>query len=104
MYRPLARIEELLPQEILFRVAGEEWVGLYRLGGQVFAIDARCPHAGALLTRGEVCDGVVTCPIHHWRFRICDGRYLDADEPRHNLRMFPVRVVNGQIEVDLPEI
>ncbi|TWT34831.1 Rieske (2Fe-2S) protein [Blastopirellula retiformator] len=103
MFVPLARREDLLPHEVLFRVCGEEWIGLYQLGGQVFAIDARCPHAGALLTRGEVCDGVLSCPIHHWRFRLSDGKYLDEDAPRHDLRMFPIRVVDGQIEVDLPE-
>ncbi|MFI4876300.1 MAG: Rieske (2Fe-2S) protein [Blastopirellula sp. JB062] len=103
MFRPLARLDELLKQGVLFRVVGELWIGLFQIDGQVYAVDARCSHAGALLTRGQVCDGVVTCPIHHWRFRIRDGRYLDEKKPRYDLRTFVVRINDGQIEVDLPE-
>ncbi|EAQ77706.1 Rieske (2Fe-2S) protein [Blastopirellula marina] len=103
MFRPLARLDELLTEGVLFRVVGELWVGIFEVDGQVYAIDARCSHAGALLTRGQVCDGAVICPIHHWRFRICDGRYLDQNLPRHDLRTFVVQIIDDQIEVDLPE-
>jgi cholesterol 7-dehydrogenase len=35
--------------------------------GRVAAIDAHCPHLGALLTDGRVVDGCVECPFHLWR-------------------------------------
>jgi phenylpropionate dioxygenase-like ring-hydroxylating dioxygenase large terminal subunit len=35
-----------------------------RLGG---ALD-RCPHRGARLSLGRVCDGLLECPYHGWRF------------------------------------
>ena len=37
---------------------------LHRSGGELYAIDDLCSHAGALLSRGEVTDCVVTCPLH----------------------------------------
>jgi nitrite reductase/ring-hydroxylating ferredoxin subunit len=34
---------------------------LVQAGGQVFAIDNRCPHMGFPLDRGSVEDGILTC-------------------------------------------
>ncbi|GMU33281.1 MAG: Rieske 2Fe-2S domain-containing protein [Planctomycetia bacterium] len=32
-----------------------------------------CPHAGGNLAAGEVADGKVTCPWHHWEFDLASG-------------------------------
>lgn len=43
-------------------------------------VESRCPHQRASLARtGEVCDGVLTCSLHGWRFDLHTGRCLDAD-------------------------
>ena len=41
---------------------------LVQEGGQVFALDNRCPHMGFPLDRGSVEDGILTCHWHHARF------------------------------------
>lgn len=41
--------------------------------GRVSAIESRCSHAGGPLSRGAVCDGIVSCPWHASRFRLRDG-------------------------------
>jgi len=68
-------------------------------GGEVHAVDNRCPHMGFPLHRGSVSDGILTCHWHHARFDLCSGGTFDqwADE----LRRFPVEVEDGEIYVDV---
>ena len=68
-------------------------------GGEVHAVDNRCPHMGFPLHRGTVADGILTCHWHHARFDLCSGGTFDqwADE----LRRFPVEVDDGEIYVDV---
>jgi len=46
-------------------------------GGQVFALDNRCPHMGFPLERGSIDDGVLTCHWHHARFALASGCTFD---------------------------
>ena len=82
-----------------FTVSGR-LVAVFRQGDQYFAINDLCPHMGASLGAGEVCDGLVACPWHAWRFRLSDGAW--ADNPRVKTDTYPVRVVDGQVQVCVP--
>jgi nitrite reductase/ring-hydroxylating ferredoxin subunit len=42
--------------------------------GAVYAIDDRCPHAGASLAAGWVDRGCAVCPLHGWAFNLADGK------------------------------
>ncbi|HCS52811.1 Rieske 2Fe-2S domain-containing protein [Rubinisphaera sp.] len=77
-------------------------VGLFHSNGKHFAISDFCPHQGAQLTGGYVEDGVVMCPWHAWKFRLCDGAW--ADSPKSPLRCptYPVRIVGEEIQVGIP--
>lgn len=75
-------------------------VAVYLYQGRYFAIDDFCPHQGASLAEGYICDGAVACPWHHWRFSIEDGRWLD--NPKLGVEKFPVRVVGSAIQVSMP--
>lgn len=47
---------------------------LLRFGGELYAMAAFCPHAGAVLAEGFVSGrGEVVCPLHDYRFRVRDG-------------------------------
>ncbi|MBV8736560.1 MAG: Rieske (2Fe-2S) protein [Alphaproteobacteria bacterium] len=46
-------------------------------GGQVFAVDNRCPHMGFPLDRGSIEDGILTCHWHHARFELASGCTFD---------------------------
>ena len=76
-------------------------VAVFRDGEQYFAIDDMCPHMGASLAGGFVENGIVTCPWHYWRFRLADGAW--ADNPRIKIGCYPVRVTDGEIQVELPD-
>ncbi len=67
----------------------------------VFAMSAFCPHLGANLARGRVCENRIECPFHAWQFT-GDGRaasvpYSDTVPTRIATESFPVREVHGQI-------
>ncbi len=64
------------------------------------AIDNVCTHDGGVLGEGELEDCLVECPRHGARFDLRTGevKALPAVFP---VNAYPVRVVNGEVEVDL---
>jgi len=74
-------------------------VAVFHVDGRYYAIDDRCPHAGASLADGCVEGGVVTCAWHAWRFRLADGAW--ADNPRVKTRAYRVVVDDGGVYLEL---
>jgi len=83
----------------VYEVAGR-LVAVFFDGQGYSAIDDLCPHMGASLGSGPMVDGVVTCPWHAWRFRLCDGAW--CDNPKLRVDVFAVRVAGDMIEVRVP--
>lgn len=75
-------------------------VAVFNDGGEYQAIDDLCPHMGASLGGGPLEDGVVTCPWHAWRFKICDGTW--CDNPTIKIDSFELRVEGDEIQVCVP--
>jgi nitrite reductase/ring-hydroxylating ferredoxin subunit len=48
-------------------------VAIFRIGGALHAIDARCTHVGGPLDTGSVHETQVTCPWHGSVFDVRDG-------------------------------
>ncbi|TAK23436.1 MAG: Rieske (2Fe-2S) protein [Chloroflexota bacterium] len=65
---------------------------------RVAAVDNRCPHMGFPLSRGSICDGILTCHWHHARFDLATGGTFDpfADD----VAVHRVAVVDGVVWVD----
>lgn len=76
-------------------------IAVFRLTDhRLLAIEDRCPHRGALLSRGLVYDtDKVACLDHGWSVRLSDG----AVEPpeRGCVRTFEVKVDAGVVKVKL---
>ena len=85
----------------MFVLDDELIVAVFHIDGEFYALDNACPHAGASLAHGIVENDEVRCRIHHWRFAVRDGRYLDEDKPACNVRSFPVRREQGQLQIDV---
>lgn len=68
-------------------------------GGEVFALNDKCPHKQGPLSQGIVHDKFVTCPLHAWVFSLETGEAQGADEGR--VATFPTRIVNGRVEISL---
>ncbi len=67
--------------------------------GDWHAVASRCPHMGYPMEKGTLRKGVLTCAWHSWEFDLGTGgcyRGACADLP-----IFPLRIRDGAIEVDL---
>ena len=94
-----ASLEELRQAERLVVHLEGHTICLLADGGEVYAVDNRCPHMGFPLHRGSVSDGILTCQWHHARFDLCTGGTFD--EWADDLRRFPVEVEGDDVYVDL---
>ncbi len=73
-------------------------VMLVRREGQIYAVDAWCPHAGGPLAKGTFEGNVVECPWHQSRFCLADGKPVQGPAVTP-LRTFDVREQDGRISI-----
>ncbi len=78
---------------------GEKKVVLVRHGDEVRAYQAECPHAGAPLADGAVCNGHLICPWHKAEFAVEDGSLCEPPA-LDSLTRYPIQIIEGQIHVD----
>lgn len=81
-------------------VAGE-MILLVREGESIHACAGTCPHKFTLLSGGQVAGGRLTCPMHAATFDLSTGRPFPGSEFAGNLPLFPVRVNDGIVEVQV---
>ena len=72
---------------------------LIRDGDRVQALQAKCPHAGAPLEEGAICDDKLICPWHKAVFQLSDGKMCEP-LALANLKRYPVRVEQGKVLVN----
>ncbi len=77
-------------------------IAVFNDGGTLRAVDDGCTHSGGSLSAGLCEDGVVTCPWHGARFRLCDGMGLGPPAYRR-LQTYSVSVEHGIITVEVDD-
>ena len=97
----ICKVSDIPIGEARMILVNEVALGVFHVSGAFFAIDDACPHAGASLSRGIIEGDVVRCRIHHWRFCVRSGTYLDERKPSCNVRSYPIRVVGEQVQIEL---
>ena len=79
--------------------AGARTLVLANHDGRLYALDDRCPHAGASLSAGNIDEGLLVCGWHGRAFDlttgVCDGY--------QGLRAYPVEVRSDGIYVSVTE-
>ncbi|MGH1570601.1 FAD-dependent oxidoreductase [Methylobacterium sp. P31] len=75
--------------------AGEDAVLFVRDADGVRAFQAKCPHLGAPLAKGEICGGRLYCPWHKAAFALADGN-LEEPPALEPLTRYPVRIEGGE--------
>ena len=80
-------------------VVGGTILAIFRHDGQLYALDGMCAHQGGPLAEGTVAAGCVTCPWHGWQYELATGIQTINRQPLQ--QTFPVREVDGHIEVDI---
>ena len=83
-------------------VKGRE-LAFYGVDGEFFASDNVCTHGHARLCDGFLEDGAIECPLHQGRFDVRSGKALCAPLT-DDLRVYPVKIENGRVFVDLGEL
>ena len=74
----------------------DEPLAVYHVGNRFHACADRCPHAGALLSEGEVESGVVTCPRHGSQFDVSTGQRLRGPADT-DIATYPTLEDGGQL-------
>jgi nitrite reductase/ring-hydroxylating ferredoxin subunit len=73
---------------------------LIQRGGELFLIEARCPHREHPLEHGTIDGEVIQCALHQYRFGLRDGQLLQVtEEPCRALRTFPVIYEGNEVGV-----
>lgn len=83
-----------------FRV-GDLRVAVARRDGGFVAFDDRCPHRGALLSRGNASAQAVSCPLHHWAFHLETGSC--SEDSSLKLTFFDTFVAGGELFIELAD-
>jgi nitrite reductase (NADH) small subunit len=74
-------------------------IAVLRVGDQVFALAGRCPHAGGSLGDGWIEEDELVCPLHHWRFKLADGRCTSM--PGEGVHRFRCQVREEDVWVEV---
>jgi 3-phenylpropionate/trans-cinnamate dioxygenase ferredoxin subunit len=93
---------ELAEGERLFVELDNQPIVVFNLAGQVFAIGDVCTHDNGPLGDGEVEEYEVVCPRHGGRFDVRTGKATSLPAVI-DIPAYPVRLVDGNIEVGIPK-
>jgi nitrite reductase (NADH) small subunit len=78
-------------------IAGHEYMLLHTKEG-IWCIDHRCPHADGAVGDGLVMGQAITCPLHKWRFDLCDGTHSHAGT--RNLGVYQVKIEGQDVLIE----
>lgn len=95
----LSSLAQMTPSKV---TVGETDVVVIRQGEAIYALEATCPHSGAPLEKGALCDGKLVCPWHKSVFAIsesCPGSLLEPPALRA-LKRYPVKVDHDAVWID----
>lgn len=112
---PVCHVDELPPGERRFVEYKGREIGVFNVEGSFYALRNYCPHASAPLCVGKT-QGVIyanephtyeydpdtvvlSCPWHHWEFKIEDGTCLTDERTR--VRTYDVTVDEGVVTVHI---
>ena len=93
----VAELEQVKPGRSLVVEVSGNFVALFNVDGNIYAIGDSCVHAGASLAAGKVEGSVVTCRAHGLKYDVTTGRVCGS--PELGVTSHPVEVVGEKIRV-----
>ena len=71
-------------------------LALYNVNGEFYATENFCPHKGAPLAAGILCQHIIECDWHGWQFDVRTGECLTVAE---KVKTYEVVVEEGLVKV-----
>lgn len=101
-YVEVAEETEIPNGERLFIEIDDHNIVVFNIAGKLFAIGDVCSHDDGPIGEGEFEDDYqIACPRHGARFDVRNGEVLSLPAIV-DIPAYPVRVVNGLVEVGIP--
>jgi len=93
----LGGISELRPGECATaELPNGDELAVYNVNGEFYATENFCPHKGAPLADGILCEHVIECGLHGWQFDVRTGNCLTVVE---KLLTYEVIIEDGSIRI-----
>ena len=99
-FREVAKVGQIAENRGLCVEVDGRRIALFKVGGQIHAIEDECSHAGGSLSEGLVEGTEVQCPLHRARFSLVTGEAL-APPAYEGVQTFKVRVRADAVELEL---
>ena len=93
--------DEFPPGERIFVEIEGRPIVLFNIAGELFSIADTCSHDDGPVGEGDLEGYSITCPRHGARFDVSNGKVLQMPAVV-DIPAYPVRVVNGIIQLGLP--
>ena len=93
------RTAELLPGQKKYVEVDGQGVVVFNIGGEFYATQSACTHAGGPLDQGTLDGKILTCPMHRSRFDVTTGQVV-GPPARRPLKSYQVTVLDkvGRVE------
>jgi len=95
---PLVAAKEIAEKSFATFDANGVAVLIYRFRDEYFAVENLCSHAQSTFDDGRVRGYQLICPLHGGTFDVRDG-CATGRPARDPIRVFPLRIVDGMIEI-----
>lgn len=107
----VARVEDVPEGAVRGARANGRMLALMNVQGKIYAVDGVCPHMKGPLWQGDIWQGQLECPWHHYRYDPLTGKNTypanvypeDVPELQEDIRpvkVYEVRVEGGRIFVN----
>jgi 3-phenylpropionate/trans-cinnamate dioxygenase ferredoxin component len=100
-FYPVVSSDELAPGERLVVDIDQVAVVIFNIDGTFYAVDDLCTHDDGSLNEGQLEGCLIVCPRHGAKFDVRTGKAV-ALPAYQDINSYPVRVVDGQIEIGIP--
>jgi 3-phenylpropionate/trans-cinnamate dioxygenase ferredoxin subunit len=101
-YVEIAPASELPNGERLFVEVADRPLVIFNIAGQLFAIGDVCTHDDGPLGDGDLEGYNIVCPRHGGEFDVRNGKVMQMPAVV-DIPAYPVRVVDGMIQVGIPK-
>ena len=92
-------VAKLEPGSVMEAEVGGNTYAICNVGGELYAYDGVCPHAGGPLGQGAIHDNILQCPWHGWEYDCRTG--VNEFDESVKLAKFPVKAEGDDILIDV---